>query len=301
MWGLLLFFTRPILGHFIQIPYFTVNAGDYGNLELTKHISRGAYYKLISTYNNGNLYGVATLILLPLYQTLEKVRWRRWTVLAALLLTLARTVWAGLMIAEALPLVSIILKQAETFPVVHLGKAARSVLALILTSGLILVALTFNSYGSLAFLFDPSAGGRTDRLQIFNDLTWLPTHAVRGFDEVVYVTAAETLGWIGFAAFVLIMISPLLLLLLDKTALRSPLRRAALHGLMIYAVVAWSDGAIILIPTMAFYWFTYLIFLLGWPDEEKALAGKVHAHVIHVLPHLSAPLLHPVDSTPAAN
>ena len=54
------------VGKFIEIPFLTVNAGDYGTLESTKHINRGGYLKLISTYNNGNVYGVATLILLPL-------------------------------------------------------------------------------------------------------------------------------------------------------------------------------------------------------------------------------------------
>ena len=36
-----------------------MNASDYGELEITKNIGRGFFYKLISTYNNGNLYGVA--------------------------------------------------------------------------------------------------------------------------------------------------------------------------------------------------------------------------------------------------
>ena len=76
-WGIFLFFFRPLTGHFIEIPYITVNASDYGELENTKNIARGTLFKLISTYNNGNLYGVATLLLLPLYLQLEPRRFRR--------------------------------------------------------------------------------------------------------------------------------------------------------------------------------------------------------------------------------
>ena len=78
IWGIFLFFWHTFTGHFIEIPYLTVNADDYGELEGTKHIARGFYFKLISTYNNGNLYGVATLILLPLYDLLEKGALASW-------------------------------------------------------------------------------------------------------------------------------------------------------------------------------------------------------------------------------
>ena len=71
VYGIFLFFWRPLTGHLIEVPMLTVNLADYGQIELTKHIARGAFLKLISTYNNGNVYGVATLILLPLYSLLE--------------------------------------------------------------------------------------------------------------------------------------------------------------------------------------------------------------------------------------
>ncbi len=274
VWGLLLFFVKPVLGHFIEIPYLTVNAADYGQLEATKHIARGYYGKLISTYNNGNLYGVATLILLPLYQVLERSWWRKAVVLAALLLTLARSVWAGLVIAEALPLAVLLLRQAETFPVVYLGKALKSVLALILTIGLVFVALLFNAGAGLNFLFDPTAGGRTSELLGFQSAGLVPERGLSGFYEVAYSAAAVNYGWLGFCAFSLIMVSPLLLLLVDPSALRSPTRRAALHGLVLYSIIAWVDGAIQLIPVMAFYWFTYMIFLFGWPGEKASALAK---------------------------
>ena len=90
----------------------------------------------------------------------------------------------------------------------------------------------------------------------------------------MYAAVAVNFGLLGLLAFVLLMISPLLLLLIDLSALRSPTRRAALHGLVLYSLIAWVDGAIHLIPVMAFYWFTYMIYLFGWPNESKVLTPR---------------------------
>src|SRR5690606_38415621 len=70
VYGIFLFFYKLLTGSFIEIPYLTVNAGDVGEME-GKSIDRGGIFKLISTYNNGNVYGISMLILLPLYAYLE--------------------------------------------------------------------------------------------------------------------------------------------------------------------------------------------------------------------------------------
>jgi hypothetical protein len=85
----------------------------------------------------------------------------------------------------------------------------------------------------------------------------------------------------GLFAFTLLMLSPLLLVPVDLRALKSPTRRAALRGLCLYIVMAASDGAFNFIPTMAFYWFVYMIFLFGWPgarDAEAPMAARLHPH-----------------------
>ena len=71
VYGIFLFFYKFLTGKFIELPFLTVNFHDLGQLE-EKNINRGFVFKLISTYNNGNLYGVAVLLLLPLYQVIEK-------------------------------------------------------------------------------------------------------------------------------------------------------------------------------------------------------------------------------------
>jgi hypothetical protein len=276
LWGILLFFLHPLTGHFLEVPYLTVNAADYGEIEATKHIARGLFLKLISTYNNGNVYGVATLILLPMYRRLEPVRWRRATVMIALLLTLSRTVWIGLVLLEIFPLLSLAVRQVGTFPVLRLRGAMRRVALVVVTVALIFGAVLFNSAsgGVIAFLFDPTAGGRIGEITavVSNRITLLPSQPVSAFLEILYSSAAQGYGWAGLAAFVLIMVSPLLLLPANRSALRSPLRRAALEGLVVYMIVAASDGALNYIPVMAFYWFAYMIYLCGWP---QVLAQRV--------------------------
>lgn len=268
IWGILMFFWHPITGHYIEIPYLTVNAADYGQLELTKHIARGLFFKLISTYNNGNLYGVATLILLPLYDLLEPVKWRRITLKIALVLTLSRTVWIGLVLNESLPLIVLLARQARTFPVLYLGKAARKVLAVGVMIGIILSALVFNN-ANLSFLFDTSGGGRLPMLELIFKSGWLPSQPLGPFSETVYTSAAYLFGFVGMFAFALIMFSPLVLLMVDNSALRSPTRRAALKGLLLYAAMAAIDGGINYLPMMLFYWFTYMTFIYGWPGEAR--------------------------------
>jgi hypothetical protein len=293
LWGMFLFFLHPITGHYVEIPYVTVNAADYGEIEKTKHIARGLFFKNISTYNNGNIYGVATLILLPLYNYLEHSRWRRVAIKLSLLLTLSRTVWMGLLANELLPLIGQLSWQLRTFPRIRLEKTGRRLVALAITVVLIFAALLFNhsGAGALDFLFDPTAGGRTAYILNAKPFEWLPPMGLGGFSEVVYLAVLQEFGYLGLMAFVLIMVSPLLLLLIDRTALASPTRVAAMQGLLLYAIVAVSDGGFGYIPIMAFYWFVYMIYLFGWPGERLQAESPVAQHSTLLIPHAGSPAL----------
>jgi len=267
VWGIFLFILHPITGHFVEIPYLTVNAGDYGELELTKSINRGLFFKLISTYNNGNLYGVCTLMLLPLYSLLEPKKWRSWIVRLALLLTLSRSVWAGLIVDQLLSIGVLLLRQVNTFPRLYLGGARKRVLALAITVALIFASLLFNA-SRIAFLFDPNLGGRTAMFGLLASATFLPSHGVGGLQEILYASAIDKFGYAGGVAFLLWMLSPVLLLFVDSSAVQSPTRRAALKGLILYSFLAGIDGGFNFLPTMAFYWFIYMIYLFGWPTAH---------------------------------
>ena len=268
-WGIFLFFLHPLTGHFIEIPYLTVNSSDYGEIETTKSIARGLFYKLISTYNNGNLYGVSTLVVLPIFLRLETSRLRRATVRFALLLALSRTVWVGLVLNEMLPLLLQLARQVRSFPVLYLGAARRRFLAVSATLILVLgsVTLTAAQGRYMEFLLDPTVGGRIGEITGAFHPSFLPEHPLFGFNEVLYASAATYWGLTGLIAFTAIMFSPLLIAAWQPELLRSPVRRGALKGLTLYLVLAGIDGAFIFIPVMAFYWFVYAVFLYGWPGR----------------------------------
>ena len=266
--GIFLFFFHPLAGFYIEVPYLTVNAADYGQLELTKHIARGEYLKLISTYNNGNLYGVATLILLPLYRVFEPRRWRRNALTLALVLTLSRTVWAGLIFEQLLSFAVVLARSVPQFPRVYLGAALKrgGVIAAIVVG--VMLSLTFNST-SIAFLFDSTLGGRVTPLTSLQRGTFLPTIPISVFTEILYGSAIDVYGYAGLLAVLLIFLGPIFLYLANPGMIQSPPRRAAFKGLVLYTLVAISDGANSLIPVMAFYWFVYLVFLCGFPGRPE--------------------------------
>ena len=60
LYGIFLFTYRIIFGEYIELPYLTVNFNDIGTLE-GKNNDRLGIFKLISTYNNGNIYGVCAV------------------------------------------------------------------------------------------------------------------------------------------------------------------------------------------------------------------------------------------------
>lgn len=275
-WGIFLFFYHPIAHRFIEVPYLTVNASDYGELENTKNIGRGIFFKLISTYNNGNLYGVATLLLLPLFDRLEPKAYRRLLVKVALFLSLSRTVWVGLILNEMLSLAAHLGRQVNTFPVLYLRAARNRLIAVGTIVGFILFSLLFitSQGGGLQFILDVTGGNRVDQIYAAQGTSFLPEKALYGFGEILYASAAQYWGISGLLAFTLIMVSPLILLAGDLSVLRSPLKRAALKGLVIYIVMAGIDGALDFIPVMAFYWFVYAVFLYGWPGDRPVVLPK---------------------------
>lgn len=269
-WGIFLFFLHPVTHHFIEVPYLTVNASDYGELENTKNIARGFFFKLISTYNNGNLYGVSTLLLLPLYLRLEPSRVRRGTVRVALFLTLSRTVWVGMLLNELLSLIMQLFRQIPTFPVVYLGKARGRLIAVGLILGFVLSSVLFISYGGggMQFLLDSTGGNRINEIYAAQGASLLPDKGLYGFQEILYASALQYWGIAGLWAFCLIMFSPLIVLAAQPRLLRAPLQRAALKALVLYIFMAAMDGALDFIPVMAFYWFVYAVYLYGWPGDR---------------------------------
>ena len=278
LFGIFLFVLYPITHKLIEIPYLTVNAEDYGLIESTKNIARGYFLKLISTYNNGNVYGVATLLLLPLYDKLEPRLWRRNTVRLALVFTLSRSIWAGLVIEQLLSLLRLGADAAATFPRLYPGPALRRAAVLLGVVGAIFFGVTVSSL-NLSFLFAQDLGGRADTLAYsVHHVTLLPSVPIGPFAEIIYTTALADYGVLGLLALIFLLAFPILLFLAEPSLRHSPLRLAALKGLILYSIVAGADGAINLIPVMAFYWFVYMVFLEGWPGGLR-LSSAPSAHL----------------------
>ncbi|CAN5775997.1 hypothetical protein BH23GEM5_BH23GEM5_28900 [soil metagenome] len=254
VYGIFLFVFKLQTGRFIEIPFLTVNAGDVGGLE-DKYIDRGGVFKLISTYNNGNIYGVSLLILLPLYAWLERSVAKLSIVKLSLLLTLSRTVWAGLIVYEVLQRLYV---RRITLRAVFVLLTSLVILAVGVWYALVLIGV------NVGFLFDRNLGGRLAQWYYLETATVLPTLPFGGIGEIVYLSVLHNFGLLGLACFLVGMSTPLLLHFSGCVPLASSTyKRSLVAGLMVYLIVAGSDGAILYIPVMAIFWFVVSLLLSG--------------------------------------
>ncbi|HLB53090.1 MAG TPA: hypothetical protein VJK48_05210 [Chlamydiales bacterium] len=240
LYGVFLFFFKFFTGNFLEIPFVTVNFHDLGNLE-GKHIDRGTFFKLISTYNNGNIYGICLLMLLPLYLFLEQTRWKKGIVFLSLLLTFSRTVWVGSLFSF--------------FITALFASQKRSLLRSLLIGGIaisIIFIATYLSGFTLSFLFDTALGGRIEQFEIVKVATFFPNAPFREILEIVYLSILASFGIVGLATYLLSMIGPIVIAY--NTFPLCIVRRRILCGLVNFLFVSFSDGALLLIPVLAFYW-----------------------------------------------
>jgi lipoprotein signal peptidase len=244
VYGIFLFIFRQTTGKWIEIPYVTVNAADVGQLD-DKHINRGGIFKLISTYNNGNVFGVAVAIMAPLYLRLEQKNLLRVALYVALFLTLSRTVWISAILILLLRAVS---------------RGIRPLTLLYLSAGLVLVGVMIsfllNLLGTdLSFIFDSNLGGRTNQLAAFDHVGIIPQGAIGMLPEIVYTGILEQFGIPGLLFFVAHLVAAPLLLRLEGVRLLSVSRAASCQqGMLLYLLLAAADGAYSLIPVMMIFW-----------------------------------------------
>jgi hypothetical protein len=263
-YGIFLFFYKLATGHFIEIPLLTVNAGDLGSLE-DKYIDRGGIFKLISTYNNGNIYGVCILMLLPLHSWLETSLLKRTVVKVSLLLTLSRTVWVGLIVYEFLWRFFVKRISARTLVVL-------AVSLVVVGAGIWYSLDLLNA--DVSFLFDRKLGGRIGQLAALHDATVLPHPRTLVIREIVYLSILENFGLVGLTAFLAALGGPVLLYAARCVEQRSTgYKKSLVVGLCVYLIVAMSDGAILFIPVMAIYWFLVTLLL----SDNPSFAGLVPA------------------------
>jgi hypothetical protein len=271
IYGIILFFYRSFSGSFFEIPYLTVNADDLGLLD-EKHIDRGGVFKLISTYNNGNIYGNCVLMLLPLYSLLEKSRTKMLLVKASLFLTLARTIWIGLLLYEVMSSFLFNLNYIDTsnlkkFSLEKLKIFFKTFIILILFVASVSFSLSlFNA--DISFIFDSKLGGREDQLASLINMSFLPYKSFDTIAEIVYLSILNQFGVLGLFLFILEMISPLIISLRRFSSIFSGnyYKQACAFGMILYLVISGADGAILYIPVMAIYWFLASLYLYDFND-----------------------------------
>ncbi|WP_404786066.1 hypothetical protein [Altericista sp. CCNU0014] len=255
IYGIFLFFFKFFTGSFIEIPFVTINQGDIGNIS-EKNIDRGEVFKLISTYNNGNIYGVCMLMLLPLYSSFEKNLLKTLIVKTSIILTLSRTVWAGLFIYEII--YRIYIRKASLKSVLYF------IVSILLSVFAVLYVLSFAGL-DISFLFDSTLGGRDSQLSYLSNLQFISYESFASIGEVVYISIAKYFGILGLILFSIGMTTPILLNFISKKRSiknnQSTIQKSIISGLIIYLFVSLSDGAFLLIPVMSFYWFLYSLLL----------------------------------------
>jgi len=246
VYGIFLFFCKILTGKFLEIPFLTANFHDLGELE-NKNIQRGSLFKLISTYNNGNIYGACILMLLPLYCYLEKSPLRQWILKASIILTLSRTAWFGLIFCELLQNV-FIERKSKTYVFFTLVK----LLGLMGFFYVITILCGFD----FAFIFDKNLGGRDAQFSLIQDTSIFSSLPFNVIAEIVYLSILAQFGIIGLFFFIINMVSPLFFSLISRTKGPDRLVKYSITcGLVNYLFICLSDGATLYIPTMVFYWF----------------------------------------------
>jgi hypothetical protein len=239
-YGIALFFIKLGTDTLIQIPLITTNLHDFKEIE-EKCNQRGTLFKLISTYNNGNLFGICLLMFYPLYQAIEPKRWKNLILKTALILTLSRTIWLGLIFSE-------LLIQLRKKSIIWVFVSLSCFLG-----GIFLLAQSSNL--PFAFFFDFSLGGRIDQFAVLDRVSVFGSTPFYGISEIVYLGILREFGLMGLFTYLIAMVSPILTAIPQFFPLISPYRRAVLLGLLNYLFISGADGAILRIPVMALYWF----------------------------------------------
>ena len=236
VFGLFLFLYKKYFNQTFEIPYLTVNIDD--DME-QKNNNRQGISKLYSTYNNGNIYGICMHIITPLYLMYEKKNIFKVLFLLTLFLTLSRTIWIGVLIEYIFFFINSFLRRKNIFLTIISGLA--------LISGFPYLLSFMNK--DVNFIMDKDLGGRLYLFDILNNISLFGSGSFRGISEIVYLSIIQTFGLVGFILFLLYLFAPIIIFNFTKT------RNKLYLGLLTYIFLCMSDGAILLIPVMCFYWF----------------------------------------------
>lgn len=249
VYGLFLFFYKYAVGSFFEIPGVTTTYGAVRGLA-AKMNDRGDLSKLMSTYNNGNIFGVCMLMLMPLYRKIEPRRLFFWLLVLCVLLTLSRTCW--IILAAYLLMEYFLIGRALSVKKLIFGLSAMAFFIAVLA--FILGLLEKDT----SFIFSASLGGRADYLRDIYDSDLISTLPLSQSYEIPYMTVAQYVGVVAIIPFLFFFSNILMNFRLLKSD-AEPVRQAATLGCVLYFIATFSDAALILVPTFSIYMF--LVFL----------------------------------------
>lgn len=263
-WGLFNFLLFLVVGQVIEIPYVTVNGAELISV-MKKNNMRGSIMKLVSSFNNGNIFGVCMVMLMPIYFHIEKRKGWLAAFVVALLCTLSRTAWFAMTAAFILMVLAGQIRVNRVSVWVSLGGAFCVFLA-------ILPMLGWTS----ANLIDDRLGGRLKYLQKL-EISFFG-HDTINIPEVVYFGLLQSYGLFGLV-IALAALSYGAFYGLTHWNRLSQMRRSATLGVLAYLFACTMDGAFVFPPVFPLFLFVNaLIYRRGYHVAEKLVPSTVGRH-----------------------
>ena len=245
IFGIIHFLFKSLYKIDIEIPYLTVNIKDFGAIDSKNNYRGDGIYKLVSTYSNGNIFGLSALFLLPftINHKLAKIALK-----ICMILTLSRSVWFGLLIYEIL---------CNRKRILHIV-----IYLTLFIAPLITIIIFFILNKNIEFIFDPTLNGRIKPDTLKNiSIVFKPDFF--SSTEMMYFSIIEGLGIVGIFLFLIYFFSPSLISYLFNSKNFSAYQKRMLIGIITYLLVAFIESAFILIPVGLFFWFANSFVLIN--------------------------------------
>jgi hypothetical protein len=248
------------LKYSIGIPYLTFTGAEF-DISLRNIDRQGAIVKLISTYNNGNIFGTSILLWMVIFLNKKN------TLITNLMrvtfpLTVARTVWLGWIFME---IVSSFLSSKN---IIKTTLRAMFLVTFVLIS--VYVISLFLAVTPEKFFFDPNLGGRAYQ---FGFLPNLLGRQFTGTLEITYLSMLRNFGTIGLIIFLVTWFFPLFL----RTDHNKRTENYIKLGMLTYCLMMASDGAFIFFPTQFTYWFMAGFLFFGSKQSNQTLKSNSYA------------------------
>lgn len=243
--GIFIFFYKIFFGKIFEIPLLTINYHEKGLIETIKSSDRGNLFKLISTYNNGNIYGLCLLMFYPLYMLLEKNKFKKIILFFSLILTLSRTIWIGLIISEFFYRFFVSKQKISSF-----FKYIFSFLIIFLSIVVIFKKLDYPITWFFNDVFEKRFNSDYLNIKLISSKPFV------AIDEMLYLSILNIFGIMGLIFFLIALFSPIVIFILKNIKNKiSKIDKSIISGLVTYLIISFNDGAILYIPIMAFYFF----------------------------------------------